>query len=260
MDRPRPAGQRRHPLRAAPHDQLRLLDLQALDTRLDQLAHRRATLPEHAELERSGRRLRELRDLLVASDTEHGDVERARAKAEADVEQVRARARRNQQRLDSGQVGAARDLEALQSELASLARRQGDLEDVELEVMERLEGIAARREELVTTREEVAEGHAAAEARRDATLEEIDAEASTTATLRGVLAGQVDAALVAVYEKIRAQQAGIGAAALLHRRCQGCRLELDRTEINRLRDAEPDEVTRCPECGRVLVRTPESGL
>ena len=76
---------------------------------------------------------------------------------------------------------------------------------------------------------------------------------------RGDLPG-VQALLVALYEKIREQQGGVGAAELRQRRCGGCRLELNNVEINELRDADPDEVMRCDECRRILVRTAESGL
>lgn len=251
---------REHPLNASPTDQLRLLDLQALDTRLDQLAHRRRTLPEHAEIERVDARLRQARDLLVAAQTEHGDVERERRKADADVEQVRARATRDQQRLDSGAVTSAKDLENLQHEIASLARRQSALEDVELEIMERLEGIEERVAELRGEVAALEEERAAVVARRDAALAEIAAEEATTRDLRGTLSGQIDPALVALYEKVREQQGGIGAAMLQHRRCQGCRLELNAQDIARIRAAAEDAVLRCEECRRILVRTAESGL
>ena len=128
---------------AAPQDQWRLLDVQAHDTRLTQLAHKRRTLPEHAEVERLNGLLRQIGDQLVAARTVTSDVARELTKAEADVELVRQRAARDRARLDSGQ-GSAKDLQAIQHELESLAQRQSVLEDVELEVMERLEAAQAR--------------------------------------------------------------------------------------------------------------------
>jgi predicted nucleic acid-binding Zn-ribbon protein len=247
-------------LKAAPHDQLRLLDLQSLDTRLDQLAHRRRTLPEHAEIARLDGELSRVRDLIVAAETEQSDVEREQAKADADVEQVRQRAARDQQRLDSGLVTSPKDLQNLQHEVATLARRQSELEDVELEVMERLEDVQQRLAELVGQRDTLDAERAGVVERRDAATAGIDSEAATTGEMRKVLAGQIEAGLVTLYEKIREQQGGTGAAALQHRRCQGCRLELNTTDINRIRDAAADEVLRCEECRRILVRTDESGL
>ncbi len=231
-----------------------------MDTRLDQLAHRRKSLPEHADLARLDAELRHVSDLLVAAETEQGDVEREQAKADADVEQVRARAARDQRRLDAGHVSSPKELESLQHEIASLARRQSELEDVELEVMERLEGVQQRLAELGARRDELDGERTSVLTRRDAALATIDEDAGTTRELRNVLAGQIAPDLVALYEKIRAQNGGIGAAALQHRRCQGCRLELNTTDINRIRDAVEDEVLRCEECRRILVRTAESGL
>ncbi len=248
------------PLKASATDQHRLLELQALDTRLDQLAHRRGSLPEHAELKRLDGELARLRDLIVGAETEQGDLERAQAKADADVEQVRRRAERDQERLDSGRVSSPRELESLQHEIATLARRQAELEDVELEVMERLEDVQRRVTELQAERGARETERAALAVRRDAIVAEIDAEVSLTREMRSILAGQIAPDLMALYEKVRAQQGGIGAAALHQRRCQGCRLELNMTELNRMRDAEEDELIRCEECRRILIRTAESGF
>lgn len=231
-----------------------------MDTRLDQLAHRRAAVQELAELDAVGSRLTVLADLIVAAGTEVQDTTREQAKADADVEQVRARAQRDQSRLDAGQVSSPKELESLQHEIASLARRQSELEDVELEIMERLEGAQAHAAELANERERLTATQAELVGRRDAAFAEIDAEVSATRAMRDVLAGQVDPGLVELYEKIRAGSGGVGAAALHQRRCEGCRLELNPVDLGRFRAAEPDEVLRCEECRRILVRTDESGL
>lgn len=234
--------------------------MQALDTRMDQLAHRRATLPEHAAIHELDKTLTELRDQIVAAETEQSDVSRELTKAEGDVEQVRARSARDQQRLDAGQVSSPKELESLQHEIATLGRRQSDLEDVVLDVMERLEGVQDRLAALTAQRDEAQARVTELTAARDTTVAEIDSEVTGMATQRATQAAQLDAELVSLYEKIRAQQGGIGAAELRQRRCSGCRLELNNVEIARLRAAEPDEVLRCEECRRILVRTPESGL
>jgi hypothetical protein len=239
---------------------MRLLEVQALDTRLDQLAHRRRTLPELAEIARLESDLNRLRDLVVAAETERSDIERERAKAESDVAQVRARADRDQKRLDAGQVGSPKELQSLQSEIASLQRRQAELEDVELAVMERLDDVETRLVQLRSDLERVQAEHATATARRDTAFGEIDAEDAALRTDREKTSTGLGEDLVALYEKVRAQNGGIGAAALQHRRCQGCRLELNTTDIGRIRAAADDEVLRCEECRRILVRTSESGL
>lgn len=196
---------------------------------------------------------------LVRARTAHGDVQREVAKAEADVQLVRDRAARDQARLDSGQ-GTAKDLQALQHEVASLARRQGELEDVELEVMERAEALEARVRELEAARAELTVKVDALEAARDKALAELDAEAAKVTADRANVVPGVGEDLVALYEKIRANSGGVGAAALHQRRCEGCRLELNQVDINRIAAAADDEVLRCEECRRILVRTSESGI
>ncbi|WP_180928579.1 zinc ribbon domain-containing protein [Streptomyces sp. AJS327] len=247
-------------MNAAPADQIRLLEVQSLDTRLTQLAHRRKNLPEHEEVQRLETDLTQLRDLLVAAQTEESDTGREQTKAEQDVDQVRQRAARNQQRLDSGAVSNPKDLESLQSEIASLAKRQGDLEDVVLEVMERRESAQQRAAELGERVDSVTAKLDEVTARRDATLAEIDASVTETRAERESLAEGVPGDLLKLYDRIREREGGVGAAKLFQRRCEGCRLELNITELNEVRDAPSDAVVRCENCRRILVRTQDSGL
>jgi hypothetical protein len=263
LDRPRGLEHRliwSPQLNAAPADQIRLLDVQALDARLQQLAHQRRSLPEHAEIESLNKDLTQLRDLLVAAQTEESDCAREQTKAEQDVDQVRQRATRDQQRLDSGAVTSPKDLENLQREITSLAKRQGDLEDVVLEVMERRESAQERVAELTERVSSVQSKIDDATGRRDAAFESLDGEAASLTKERGVVAGSVPADLLKLYDKLREQQGGVGAARLYQRRCEGCRLELNITEVNDVKAASPDTVLRCENCRRILVRTSESGL
>lgn len=245
-------------MKAAPERQLRLLDLQALDTRLAQLAHAQATLPEHAQLVEIVREVTALDADLVRARTALDDIQREVARAEADVQQVRDRAARNQSRLDAG-TGTAKDLQALQHELGSLARRQSELEDIELEVMERAEAAEAEVARLAESRDEVGGRMHALEAARDARSAELAAEQASVGAPRAELLAAVGEDLVALYDKVRASS-GTGAAALSRRRCGGCQLELNQVDLDRIRDAAADEVLRCEECRRILVRTDESGL
>ncbi|MFI5617484.1 zinc ribbon domain-containing protein [Streptomyces sp. NPDC051567] len=247
-------------MNAEPADQIRLLDVQALDVRLSQLAHKRKSLPVHAEVDSLTKDLSQQRDLLVAAQTQASDAAREQTKAEQDVDQVRQRAARDQQRLDSGVGVSARDLANLQSEVVSLAKRQGDLEDVVLEVMERLEATQARvtglTGRIATLEAELSD----ATARRDAATGELDAEAEKIVKDRAVIVTSMPSDLMALYEKIRAKQGGVGAARLYQRRCEGCRLELDLAEVNEIKSAARGEVVRHENCGRILVRTADSGI
>lgn len=247
-------------MKASPEAQLRLLDLADLDAELGRLDHRRRGLPEHAELSQLEQRDRELRDELAALQATEGDLKREQSKAEADVEQVRNRITRDRARLDAGQVSSPKELENLQSEIESLLRRQSDLEDVELEVMERLEGTQSRLAQATIERKTVADDIQTVTARRDEILADLAEQSGKAADQRAAVAAQEPADLVDLYEKLRAQHGGVGAAALRRSQCQGCHLSLNTVDLNAIRAAAPDEVLRCEECRRILVRTPESGL
>ncbi|HVW81372.1 MAG TPA: C4-type zinc ribbon domain-containing protein [Mycobacteriales bacterium] len=247
-------------MNAAPEDQLRLLDVQELDSTLDRLEHRRATLPEHAEIAALQERRTAVADDVVRAETEDSDLGREQAKVDVDVEQVRSRMARDQQRLDSGQVSSPKELENLQSEIESLHRRQTELEDAELEVMEQREAVQARLAELQEELRTIDSGLIDAQGRRDAALAEIAAEVEKTTTARAETAAGVPGDLLELYTKLRQSSGGVGAAALRRGQCEGCHLQLNTTDINRIREADADEVLRCEECRRILVRTADSGL
>lgn len=234
--------------------------MQELDSSLDRLAHRRRTLPEHAEIADIQKEHEAASDQLVVAQTEVDDLAREQRKADADVEQVKSRRVRNQDRLDKGQVGSPKELEGLQHELQTLERRISDLEDAELDVMERLESAQSELERLQTT----IAGHDDAvlelEKRRDAALAEIDAEVASAEGERAQIVSGIGDDLMALYEKLRTSHGGVGAAALVQRRCQGCRLELNAADLRAIAAAPDDEVLRCEECQRILVRTAESGI
>jgi predicted nucleic acid-binding Zn-ribbon protein len=238
---------------APPEDQRRLLDVQALDTRVQQLAHQRKNLPALARLTELDERIADLRASLVESRTRVADLKRELTKAESDVEQVRNRATRDQQRLDSGGV-SAKDAVALTDELASLATRQAALEEIELDVMERLEAHEDALAKVESANDELVAERAKVEAERDAGWAEIDAQVGAIAGERAKAADGLDTALVKLYDKIRTQLGGTGAAVLNGNRCEGCRMDLPPTDVAAIRGAAPDAVVRCEECGRILVR------
>lgn len=247
-------------MKADPAVQRQLLDLQAVDTVVAQRTHRRRTLPELAVIEAATARLAGLGDDVIRAQTAIGDLDREQKRLEADVEQVRARSARDEARLTSGQFSNPKELQGLQQEVQSLARRQGDLEEQVLEVMEQRESAETGLNEVRRTAAEVEDELAGARQRRDAAFAEIDADLTGRKAERAIMVGGLPADLITLYERIRTQLGGTGAAMLRARRCEGCRMELASTELSRARTAAADEVLRCEDCGRILVRTADSGL
>jgi len=238
---------------ATPADQRRLLDVQALDTKLDQLRHRRNSLPELARIAELDAQIEDLDAAIATSRTAVGDLRRELAKAEADVQQVRDRAARNEQRLASG-TGSAKDLQALQSEIESLARRQGDLEEVELEVMERLESHESALNELTSAHAALFNQRAEVQATRDAAWATIDAEADQVAAERARTVEPLPENLVAIYERLRGKLGGFAVASLRHGRSEGSGMMVPPIELNAIKATPEDQLVYCEESGRILVR------
>jgi len=245
-------------VKADPEAQRRLLELAVIDTTLSQLAHRARNLPEHAELRQQEEALRVLGDERAKALVGVDDLDRDIARLERDVEQVRLRAARDQSHLDSGR-GTAKELESLQHEIGTLARRQSELEDAELELMEQREEAQAALDNVDGRLAALTEERDTALARRDAALAEITADQERLHGERERVSASLPADLLKLYEKIR-EQTGVGAALLRSGRCEGCHLELAGSDLALVRSAAPDEVVRCEECRRILVRTKESGL
>jgi uncharacterized protein len=240
-------------------DQQKLLPLAAEDVVLTQLAHRRKTLPEAAAVDAALDAERALAAALVRAETEARDLDREVKRLEADVDVVRQRATRDQQRLLAGGL-PAREVTALQHELESLARRQGDLEEQELELMERQETADATLKSAQEGLQNAEADRQRAEQLRDDALADIADATARHEAARADVAGGIPAPLLTLYECIRAQTGTTGAALLKARQCQGCRIELFGKELAAVRNADPHEVVRCDNCGRILVRTAESGL
>jgi predicted nucleic acid-binding Zn-ribbon protein len=247
-------------LKADPSAQLKLLDVQTLDSRADQLRHQRANLPEIAEIATLTASRAELNDSMRDMQIAVDDLTAAQKKADRDVEQVKLRRSKDQDRMDQGLISNPKDLERMQHELDSLNRRITTLEDEELEVMEELEEAQVRLTELQRQIADADERLTALTAERDRRTAEIDAELSTVSAEREPAVAGMPSDLLALYDRLRESKNGVGAAELKARACGGCRLSIDPSELSHIKSADPDLVIRCEECQRILVRTDESGL
>jgi predicted nucleic acid-binding Zn-ribbon protein len=240
-------------MKASKSAQEKLLALQALDSSLIQLDHKAKNLPVAKLLDEKTIAHASARDLCVAAETEKSDIKHELSKSEVDVEQVVARIERDEKRLASGQ-GTPKELEQLQHELGSLAKRRAELEEVELEVMVRIEALDQRIASLSQERDALHEEVIKLSKEKDVALEEINRAKNQTTNDRSLLASEIEAELLGLYEKIRTSADGIGAARLHAGQCQGCHLTINASDLSKISALPEDDVVRCEECRRILVR------
>jgi uncharacterized protein len=238
-------------VKADPAVQRRLLQLADVDAELNRVQHRRRTLPELEEIGRAETDLRAKRDRLVAVQTTLGDLDREGKRLETEIDHLRARDKRDRGLMDA--AGSAKQVEDLQHELETVARRQGILEDELLETMERREAVEIDIERARADVGDAEQRLADAASRRDAELADLDStEAKRRVEREGIIA-VLPKELLSLYERIR-ESKGVGAGLLQERRCGACRIELDRSALASVRDTADDDVVRCEECGAILVR------
>ena len=231
----------------------RLLEVQEQDTAIDRLRHRRATLPERAELERATVRLQEYEQQRAALQAQRDVVFADEKRLDDEARGVAAHAEDVDKRLYSGTVTSPRELQAMQSDVEMLRRRLSEIEDEELAVMEQredLDGELATLQASIDALEREAQGFREVIASAEA---EIDAELASVSAVRAGLAEPLPPALVADYEKRRAQNKGAGAARLVGTTCQACHLTIPSTEAERIRRAAGNEVAYCDNCSAILV-------
>lgn len=233
--------------------QHQLLAVQALDTRLRQLEHQHRTLPVLKEIAALGNELADLDGALAISRTEAADLRRELKKAEADVEQVTTRALRNRQRLDTESLGA-KEAQSLVAEAASLQRRQGTLEEIQLDVMERLDAHEDTLAKVEAARDQVVAAREAAIVQRDEEAAVIVAEHRDVKAKRAAAAATIEPSLLALYVSIRDKHDGLGAGRLIGTSCGACRMTFNPVFMDKIRAAADDDLITCEECGRLLIR------
>lgn len=234
-------------------DQRRLLELQATDTTIRQLRHRRANLPEQQDLDDATSLLERITaDHLAAAD-ELVAVDRKVKRLENEINTVDARRKSEEARMYSGVIASEREVQALRSELSSLKNRKGGLEDGLLEVMERQEELHATIATLEARAAELRTDVGPLQTTRDAAATDIDRQLARCETARGELAQQLAEGLVRRYNELRARKDGVAVVELRDGTCQGCFLELTTGEMEEGREMGVLGLARCVQCGRLLV-------
>lgn len=241
---------------AEPAAQLTLLKLADLDGELARVTHAARSLPQHQRIQALMEARQQVADELTAATTNADDLGVAAKRAEQDLVPVRARLTRDQARVDDGSITDPKALRAMLEEIEHLGRRISELEDTQLEVMGEAEEAAITRDKLAERKESI-ELELREEVRaRDEAVASLKEEAQSLAQARGPVVGMLPEPLLKLYERLRSTT-GSGAAKLAHGRCGGCRLELTVSDLDDIRKAPANELLRCPECDRILVRVQE---
>ncbi len=246
-------------MKAAPQEQWRLLDVAETDRLLAQAAHRRKTLPELAELSQLAVQRRDLAEEVVRLATEVSDAQEEQQRVEHDLEPARARLERNQRTVEDGTLTDHKALTGLTDEIEHLKRRISELEDTELEAMQRLEDAEKAHAEADRRRLALDDHIRGVLKSRDEGLADIDREIGRLTEQRRAQAAGIPAELLKLYETLRART-GQGAARLHRGVCESCGITINAADLRRFAAAAEDEVLRCEECDRILVRTADSGL
>lgn len=233
-------------------DQVRVLRLAELDLLLTSLNQRIQILPESIAYKELNIEFETTRDLRIAATTELSDMSTEINRAENDVEQVASRIEKDERRLNAGQ-GTPKELEQMQHELVSLNTRRSELEEIELEVMLRVDSIKERIKELQAKEHALSVQLEAASSAKESALSSLNSEISVTLENKRKLTAETDKALVELYEKIRGN--GVtGAAKLINGKCSGCNLAINAGDLTKLLALPAEEVARCEECRCILVR------
>jgi hypothetical protein len=229
----------------------KLLELQELDLSVDRLEARRKDVESGAELAEARRRADEIEqkvgELRLALDS----IGREEKRLENDIASVELRIQAEHKRLYDGSVANPKELSSIQAEIESLGRRKSRLEDEELGQMEHREELESKlpplEKELAELRQRVDEVEASAASE----LGEIAGTLEERRTARGSLVSAIDEELLELYEDLRAQKKGVGAAALTGGVCQGCHEKLSAMALDKLK--RTDGVRRCEYCRRILI-------
>ena len=230
-----------------------LLAVQAVDTSLDQARHALIHLPERAALTAAQA------EAAAATAAQHevrgrlDAVRKEQRRFEDEAATVEAKAQSMNDQLYGGGK-SVRELEAIQADVESLKRRQGELEDRAIEKMEEAEPIEAEFAAATAALERLAAHVDSVDAALTVAIAECEAKIEALESERTAAVANVGDDLLATYEKLRPQLGGIAIAELVGGRCQGCHLTLSAVDLDQIRKVPDDEPVTCPECFRLLIR------
>ena len=240
-------------MQASVAQQSLILELQSIDNEIMQANTKLKSLPEIEQLLHIDKRITTATDELAVVKSEADQIALELRRGEVDVETVTDRIKKDEARLASGNA-TPKELEQLQHEVGTLKKRQESLEEIELEIMIRSDAITSRSNTLTTDLASLQTLKDEIAGRLKTATDEINKVIADKNTARNLVANQIEKPLLELYEKIRGNGGGVGAAALVGNKCNGCNLAINAVEMDRIKSLAKDELLRCEECRRILVR------
>ncbi len=240
-------------MKASQAEQEQLLTLAHYDQQIAQATYVKAHLPYNDQLRELNKDRLEAAEELVAISTALSDAESELSRLESDLEPARSRLERNEKTIAASLIDA-KALQAMIEESKHLEGRIANLEDQQLEMMAVVEERSAQVDQARGRRADIENRMRAVMAERDERVATIDKEIVALKESRNSAAKNIGDDLMKLYQRLT-DRLGVGAATLKGNRCSGCTLELDQMEMKRISQAALDEIIRCAECGRILIRT-----
>ena len=240
-------------MQASVEQQNHILQLQFIDSEIMQANTKLKSLPEVEQLIHIDKRIITATEELTTVKAEADQIALELRRGEVDVETVTDRIKKDEARLNAG-TASPKELEQTQHELETLKKRQLALEEIELEIMIRSEAVNERLQLLTTDLASLETLKSEIYQRLTAATTEINLVILAKQKSRSDLLPSIEKALVDLYEKIRASSNGVGAATLVGSTCNGCNLSVNAVEMDRIKGLAADELLRCEECRRILVR------
>jgi predicted nucleic acid-binding Zn-ribbon protein len=232
----------------------RLLDLQRVDSAIDRLTQRKADLPEQRTLDELNEQLAESRAAQAERKSVLDEIAHEQSRLEADVQMIDDKIKHESNRLYGGDITSPKELASIQAELDALRRRKNHLEDQDLEVMERREGVEKEVTILDAQLEELRGKVEQATEARDHAAIEIESELVRNTASREEIVPQIPPDLLETYEELRPKKGGVAAAALEGGVCRGCGVALSPVALDEIKRAGDEDLARCENCRRILVR------
>jgi predicted nucleic acid-binding Zn-ribbon protein len=239
-------------MKAKVESQRLLLDLNSIDQGISKLDYQKKNHPQLMKITELTARVPSIEASIVENDSQITETKKEVSKAEIDVENISKRVQKDKERLSSSET-SAKDLAQIQHEIGTLESKQKELEEVQIEFLEKVEDLEHAKRGLQEILKQVKAEIFELNTSIKADFEKANKEIASFATERQTVVGKIDKELINLYEKIRSEH-GNGAGLFNHGTCNSCQIQISPSEINNINSTDPEEIIRCENCRCVLVR------